>query len=1108
MKMTPDASSQALASLPPEQAAEALAGHSGAAAARMMNGMFPSATAQVLSGMPAAAAAAAVGAMSEEKVADVLGAMAPADGAKLMAATSPEETAAKADVFASALGRMSDEDCAAALRDMAVAAAEAGSAEGVAAVMSKMPPAAVANALASMSPEDNVRLVGAMGADEAAAAIGAMDDDRKREVLSAMGAEELAGLTDGLGAAYEDDKRLPAAERLKMRDAAAERAKQLAPALAGVPPAKLADALRDADPSQIAGTLNALVHEGKAAPNLLRAMSKAARKKATAQMLEACPEGTAGAILGDFTGDECAALMAGLTPDEHAKALAELCKENPKAACAMLGAMNPEEASRAMSLIVDAANNGTGRVRLSDAQRTDLFKCCPPDVLKGIQPATALGSMCASTMSASEAAAVLGKLEPNAAAACLEGMSGEEVRQVLEASAVNGNRDTPLVAAMVPYMASLDAAGAAAMIEALPPDMAVGVMMNTPDDRAREVLAHTKNRSLKERVANRATMALEACDVDLRDGESGEKKFRAVAGERFTFKVISRESGGTRINHGGAHLTAIIHPPGLSGKSRKVTGHATADQCQVLDLGNGVYEVTGVSTVAGKCAVALQSGSQQRDVAVVVEAAEPMAAATTFDRSGLDRWRAGEPGVLKLILRDRYRNEVKPSGALFTFEGRASGPGGVAVEQRASLDENGVSFEFKSTVAGVYKIGVVCVDTGEIIPGLPVDVVLSAGKISHVGCTALLQTITGAGKGFGASASAFGVAVAMAGEEITALVDARDRFGNATSWSGESATVVAHGPADDPADRSFDVVDVRGGRAGLRGVLPRAGSYTVAVCVDDIPCACSPLVLHVYPGPCETSRATIRGDALSGVLRGAPATVVVQTEDKFGNNCHGGGDQVDLVLQGPTGSRASAVDVVDHGDGSYGCVFVCPMAGRWIVQAVVNGRVAKESTQEVIATYGPLRANDCVLRAGPGMGERVTCGCTRDVYLQALEYDSTGRGMSGQEAVSVHLVTPSGASHTLTAGFAERGSRYRAAVRWWEIGRHEIVATINGEPVIGSPLVVEIDAQEVSLPMCRLSGAGLAGAVAGERAMILVEARDARGNRLFQGGAVIGVAVR
>jgi hypothetical protein len=86
-----------------------------------------------------------------------------------------------------------------------------------------------------MSPADNVKLVGGMGANEAASAIGAMDDGRKREVLSAMGDKELLGLTDGLGAAYEDDKRLPAAERQQMREAAAERAKSLAPALASVP---------------------------------------------------------------------------------------------------------------------------------------------------------------------------------------------------------------------------------------------------------------------------------------------------------------------------------------------------------------------------------------------------------------------------------------------------------------------------------------------------------------------------------------------------------------------------------------------------------------------------------------------------------------------------------------------------------------------------------------------------------------------------------------------------------------------------------------------------------------------------------------------------------
>ena len=61
--------------------------------------------------------------------------------------------------------------------------------------------------------------------------------------------------------------------------------------------------------------------------------------------------------------------------------------------------------------------------------------------------------------------------------------------------------------------------------------------------------------------------------------------------------------------------------------------------------------------------------------------------------------------------------------------------------------------------------------------------------------------------------------------------------------------------------------------------------------------------------------------------------------------------------------------------------------------------------------------------------------------------------------------------------------------------------------MVGSPLVVEVDAQEVSLPMCRLSGQGLAGAVAGERAVILIEARDAR-EPAFLGGAAMGIAAR
>ena len=90
------------------------------------------------------------------------------------------------------------------------------------------------------------------------------------------------------------------------------------------------------------------------------------------------------------------------------------------------------------------------------------------------------------------------------------------MRQGLEASAAAAAAagrpaaDTPLVAAMAPYMSSLDAAGAAAMLEAIPPDMAVGVMMNTPEDRASEILARasrTVARAARDRAASAASRA-------------------------------------------------------------------------------------------------------------------------------------------------------------------------------------------------------------------------------------------------------------------------------------------------------------------------------------------------------------------------------------------------------------------------------------------------------------------------------------------------------------------------------------------------------------------------------------------------------------------------
>ena len=86
-------------------------------------------------------------------------------------------------------------------------------------------------------------------------------------------------------------------------------------------------------------------------------------------------------------------MLAFAGQDQISRTLAELVREDPSAAAAVMRAMPPAEAAAALSLIVASANSGNGLVVLSDRELADMLKGAPPDVLKQIQPATALGTV-------------------------------------------------------------------------------------------------------------------------------------------------------------------------------------------------------------------------------------------------------------------------------------------------------------------------------------------------------------------------------------------------------------------------------------------------------------------------------------------------------------------------------------------------------------------------------------------------------------------------------------------------------------------------------------------------------------------------------------------
>ena len=223
-------------------------------------------------------------------------------------------------------------------------------------------------------------------------------------------------------------------------------------------------------------------------------------------------------------------------------------------------------------------------------------------------------------------------------------------------------------------------------------------------------------------------------------------------------------------------------------------------------------------------------------------------------------------------------------------------------------------------------------DTGETAPGLPIDVVMKAGKISHVGCTVSLQTITGATKGPApppqpsASPSRW-----LARSPVWWMRDDSQRHRLEREPPPPRTAPRTTPPIARSTWWTFVEVARSPRRPSSRWVVHRRRLRRRHP-------VCAPSRLHVYLS-LRDAAASIRGDALSGVLRGAPSLVLVQTEDKFGN-IHGG--ETRSGAAGSDGARAKALT----GGPRRRYVRVHARRSRRGTMgdgAAVNGRVAKES---------------------------------------------------------------------------------------------------------------------------------------------------------------------
>ena len=232
---------------------------------------------------------------------------------------------------------------------------------------------------------------------------------------------------------------------------------------------------------------------------------------------------------------------------------------------------------------------------------------------------------------------------------------------------------------------------------------------------------------------------------------------------------------------------------------------------------------------------------------------------------------------------------------------------------------------------------------------------------------------------------------------------------------------------------------------------------------------------------------------------GRACKINVRAADNYGNARSTGGDRVEGVLDGPSGETGE-VKVVDHGDGTYGLEFHCTSQGVWTLRLKFNGRLSSQR-HELVVSHGPLTAKDLEVKQPEGP---YLCGGYTDVIVE-VKRPELGRTMSGAEAFSFRVISPSAMSMSVPLELEPGATRAVGTVCWPEVGEHSISVTLDGAVLPRCPMTLCVLPEDICLAACQIQGAGTHRAVAGERATFVVRgARRARQPPRQGRGAALG----